>query len=144
MSNWNNQNQTAMIAGQLYKFRSKFEYRYARYLEWLRKMGQIKSWTYESKNFIFKNVETSPVSYLPDFIVTGMDGVVDIHEVKGYLTGKDNSKFRRMADQYPEYKIVLVMMVPDKKRAGTYRIAKKYIKYHEIKYMRKTFRDLGF
>ena len=146
--NYNNQQTTCEINGKMYHFRSLLEKRYAFYLETLRKCGHIDRWLYEDKSeckFIFHGVTTSPVNYLSDFAIfyKAEHGVQrkELHETKGWLEGRDVSKFRRMASHYPEENIVLVMMQSDSKRHNRYRTALKYIE--RIHYVKGDFRKLG-
>ena len=127
-----------------YKFKSKFERRYADYLAFLVNQGQIGGWEYESEAKIFTGETYGVIKYIPDFKVwLPGGGGIEFHEIKGWAEGKDVTKMRRMQKHYPETPMVFVMMNPDKKRAKRYAAIRKYIKLHEIKYMASTFRKLG-
>lgn len=93
------------LGGQF--FRSRWEANYARYLNWLIAHGQIRSWRYEPKTFVFP-VRRGTVTYLPDFEVTERDGAIAFHEVKGWMDAKSQTKLRRMAKYYPEVKVVVI------------------------------------
>ena len=68
--------------GHVY-FRSAWEANYARYLNFLRKQGQIIDWRYEAATFPFTAIKRGCRSYTPDFEVLVSDGRVEYHEVKG-------------------------------------------------------------
>lgn len=91
-------------------FRSKFEHKWAKYLQWLLENNQIEDWEYESRLFFFDGEERGPHKYLPDFKVTENDGTVVWQECKGYHDGATNSKFRRMAKHYPNEVCELILM----------------------------------
>jgi len=114
------------VGSQCCFFRSQFECRWARWLEMLRAAGQIDSWEYEPRTFVFPGVTRGVVQYTPDFRIVE-NGVAIWHECKGRLTGRDNTKFRRMAQHYPDVRIVLVMQRVPRRENGTLRIARKYV-----------------
>jgi hypothetical protein len=89
-------------------FRSSWEANYARYLDWLKGIGEIKDWQYEPDTFEFKAVKRGNRFYTPDFKVTSKDGGVEYHEVKGWMDADSATKLRRMARYYPSVKIVVV------------------------------------
>jgi hypothetical protein len=99
---------TATIGGQTCHFRSEFERDWALHLERCKVMGAIEKWEYEPETFWFKGIRRGTVSYKPDFRVTE-DGKAHYQEVKGYLEQKDITKFRRLARDYPDTKLVLIM-----------------------------------
>lgn len=108
----------AVVGGQTCYFKSKLEHRWAQYLELLKGLGEIVSWSYEPRKFEFKAIRSGTVFYTPDFLVLyGAPYKPDCcwHEVKGHLTNKDITKFRRMAKYYPDEKIILVMQTVPKK-----------------------------
>ncbi len=143
VQDWHNQPQEVVMDGILYRFRSKLEYRFAQYLVFLQKAGEVESWEYESVTFLFKNVETAPVQYTPDFLAINKQGERIFYECKGWLISKDISKFKRMQEQYPLVTLILVMAKRDKagKRTNRYRTALKYIDH--IIYADAIFRKLG-
>ena len=96
------------IGGQRCYFRSRWEANYARYLEWLVQMGDIKSWEYEPKTFWFEGIKRGCRSYLPDFRVQTIPSGEEYHEVKGWMDPKSKTKLKRMAKYYPEVKLILV------------------------------------
>jgi hypothetical protein len=93
------------IAGQRIFFRSRWEFNYALYLQFLLDKGQIIKWEHEPEVFWFEGVRRGTVSYLPDFRVTLAGGTVEYHEVKGWMDPRSKTKIRRMAKYHP--KIVL-------------------------------------
>lgn len=93
------------IDGQRKYFRSRWEANYARYLGWLRRLGEIDSWEHEPQTFWFEGIKRGCVSYLPDFRVTYPDGRIEYHEVKGWMDDRSKTKIRRMAKYHP--KVVL-------------------------------------
>lgn len=141
IQDWGNTRITATIGGKTCNFRSKLEYRYAQYLQFLKDAGQIKDWNFEQTKFIFPDETRGAKEYLVDFDILNLDGTFEYHETKGFLTGKDITKFSRVAKYRPEAKIILVMASPDKKRVNRYQSALKYI--DRIRYIADDFRKLG-
>lgn len=92
----------AVIGGKKNFYRSRWEYRYALYLEFMKKHGHIKDWEHEPKTFWFDGVRRGTNSYLPDFSVTFPSGNIEYFEVKGYETAKDRTKYKRMAKYHPD------------------------------------------
>lgn len=89
--------------GEIEKFyRSAWEANYARYLEYLRINGHIKSWKHEPKTFWFNNIKRGTRSYLPDFQVFRLDGTHYWIEVKGYMDAKSKTKIKRFRKYYPD------------------------------------------
>jgi hypothetical protein len=95
------------VGGKSYFFRSKWEMNYANYLEWLLGNGAIESWEYEVDTFWFEKIKRGVRSYTPDFKVT-KKGLIEYHEVKGYMNAKSITKLNRMRIYYPEVKMVLI------------------------------------
>jgi hypothetical protein len=88
-------------------FRSRWEANWARYLNFLVKEGDIKSWKFEPKTFDFP-IKRGCRFYTPDFEVVSKDGTVCYHEVKGYMDSKSATKLKRMKKYYPHVKIELI------------------------------------
>lgn len=88
--------------------RSRWEANYARYLKWLQERGDIAAWEYEPTTFRFDGVSRGPYTYKPDFKVIEKDGVVAIHEVKGWMDSASRGKLKRFAKFYPTYKLVVI------------------------------------
>jgi len=125
----NNQRVTAVIGGKKCNFRSQFEYRWSKYLQFLKAAGEIKDWEYEAELFVFPGEITAPVQYRPDFKVIGNKGTVVYQETKGYHDGSTNRKFQRMAKHYPDVVMELVLQsIPRKGSKGANRraVAAKY------------------
>lgn len=89
-------------------FRSRWEANYARYLEWLRGIGEIASWEHEAHVFWFEGIKRGCVSYLPDFKVTNPNGSVEWHEVKGWMDARSKTTLARMAKYHPNEKLVVI------------------------------------
>lgn len=87
--------------------RSRWEANYARYLNWLISMGEIKSWEYEPDEFVFP-VKRGNIRYLPDFKIINNDGSIEYHEVKGYMDNDSRVKLKRMEKYYPDIKLILI------------------------------------
>jgi hypothetical protein len=81
-------------------FRSVWEANYARLLNYL----DIK-WKFEPKTFIFKKIKKGTKSYLPDFYLPKSDEYV---EIKGWMTKKSKTQFKRMAKYYPNIKLNII------------------------------------
>ncbi len=89
-------------------YRSRWEANYARYLEWLRSLGEIKRWEHEPEIFWFEGVKRGSVSYLPDFRVTNNSDSIEYHEVKGWMDSRSKTKIRRMAKYHPDVKLLII------------------------------------
>lgn len=109
------------IGGVRKFYRSRWEANYARYLEWLKRIGQVVSWEHEPETFWFEGVKRGAVSYLPDFRVVEVDGSVAYHEVKGWMDDRSKTKIRRMAKYHPGITLIVV----DEK---AYRAIERYAK----------------
>lgn len=129
-----------MIGDREFHFKSKLEYRYAQYLEILRKQGYYTSWDYEPEVFAFEDETRGAKIYTPDFrIVTNKENI-EIHECKGHLSGSDVTKFKRMAKYYPKVDITLVFMRSEKRQANRIRAAMKFVR--DVKYIGPTLTGL--
>ena len=96
------------VGGRRIYFRSAWEANYARYLEWLRGLGEIREWDHEPHTFWFEAIRRGVRSYLPDFRVVERDGRVRWHEVKGYMDARSRTTLRRMGKYHPDEVVVLV------------------------------------
>lgn len=92
--------------GGLY-VRSAWEANWARYLNWQRDRGLIVSWEFEPETFEFP-IKRGSRFYTPDFRVTLPDGMVEYHEIKGYMDQRSATKLKRMKKYHPAVKIVLI------------------------------------
>ncbi len=124
--NYNNQWTDAVIGGKTYKFRSKLECRWAQYLQFLKESDVILDWRYEQTTFFFPNETIGAKKFLVDFDILNKDWTLEYHETKGWLQGKDVTKFKRVAKYRPEVKIVLIMSGKAKKDANRLRQIDKY------------------
>ena len=88
--------------------RSAWEANYARYLNFLVKIKDIKKWQYEPDTFIFEAIKRGTRSYMPDFKVFNNDDSIEYHEVKGWMDSKSITRAKRMTKYYPLIKIKLI------------------------------------
>jgi hypothetical protein len=88
--------------------RSSWEANYARYLNWLVSIHEIRGWEYEADEFEFVTIKRGTRFYLPDFKIFNNDGSIEYHEVKGYMDKASKTKLGRMARFYPSTKVVLI------------------------------------
>lgn len=109
------------IGGQRTYFRSTWEANYGRYLELLKREGQISAWEHEPFTFWFEGIKRGAMTYLPDFKVTATDGSVTWHEVKGWMDERSKTKLARMAKYHPEAVMIVVDKIEYRKIAGIYR-----------------------
>ena len=89
-------------------YRSRWEANYARYLEWLKNLGEIKDWAHECEVFWFDGIKRGCVSYLPDFKVTNNDDSTEFHEVKGWMDAASKTKISRMKKYHPKVKLIVI------------------------------------
>lgn len=96
------------IGGYRKYYRSRWEANYARYLEWLRERGEIRSWQHEPKTFWFDAIRRGVRSYLPDFLVVENSGEEVWHEVKGWMDQRSRTTLKRMAKYYPGERVIVI------------------------------------
>jgi len=89
-------------------FRSGWEANYARYLNWLMGLKEIAAWEYEPDTFVFHGVTRGAITYTPDFKIAYKTGVVEYHEIKGWMDSKSKTRLRRMAKYYPDVPVRVV------------------------------------
>jgi predicted DNA-binding protein len=89
-------------------FRSSWEKNYAHYLEWLKGLGEIRDWDFETKVFWFEGLKRGVMSYKPDFMVTEKNGAIEFHEVKGWMDKKSLTKIKRMRIYHPSVKLKVI------------------------------------
>ncbi len=106
------------VGGKSVYFRSRWEANYARYLEWLRSIGNIRDWEHEPETFWFEGVKRGCVSYLPDFRITNPNSTVEYHEVKGWMDDKSKTKIKRMRKYHPEVVLKVIDSKSYNKLAG--------------------------
>ncbi len=104
---YNNEPVDARVNGVLCHFDSKLEFRYAQYLDILKTAGEIKDFFYEFHVFYFDG-DNSPKSYKPDFLIRNNDSSFEYHELKGFVQKFDIDKFKRMSEERPKVKIILI------------------------------------
>ena len=92
--------------GGLY-VRSSWEANYARYLNWLKRIGEIDRWEYEPDTFEFP-VKRGSKYYTPDFKIWTTEDVYEYHEVKGYMDQKSKTKIKRMGIHYPDEPLIII------------------------------------
>lgn len=97
-----------LIGGVNKYYRSAWEANYARYLQWLQELGEIKKWEHEAQTFWFDDIKRGCVCYLPDFRVTENNGQIVFHEVKGWMDDRSKTKIKRMAKYHPEVKLIVI------------------------------------
>ena len=88
-------------------YRSKAEYRYACYLQWLKQQGAIVSWSHEPKTFWFEGIRRGTVSYKPDFLVVERNSHHWV-EVKGYMDARSKTKINRFKRYFPEEQLIVI------------------------------------
>lgn len=98
----------AEVGGQRCYFRSRWEYRYALYLQLQLKYGYIVKWEHEPHTFYFDGIKRGTNNYKPDFRVTFPDGREEWYEVKGYMDKKSLTKIQRMKKYHPHIKLTVV------------------------------------
>ncbi len=94
------------LGGQF--FRSSWEANYARYLNHLIGTGAILSWRFESRVFVFDGVFSGVCTYTPDFEIVTIDGLIEWHEVKGWMDENSKIRISRMAEYYPSEKLIVI------------------------------------
>lgn len=98
----------AEISEKRYYFRSRWEYRYALYLDFMKKHNHIIDWFYEPHTFYFEGIKRGTNNYKPDFKVLFPSGNEEWIEVKGYMDAKSTTKIKRMAKYFPDVKLRVV------------------------------------
>jgi hypothetical protein len=98
----------AEIGGKRNFYRSRWEYRYALYLDFMKKHKHILDWEHEPKTFYFEGIKRGTTNYKPDFQVLFPSGNHEWIEVKGYMDSKSVTKIKRMAKYHPEEKLRVV------------------------------------
>lgn len=96
------------IAGRRIYFRSRWEYNYGCYLQWLKEQGQIREWEHEPTTFWFDNIKRGVRSYLPDYQVFEHTGADYYVEVKGWMDPKSKTKLKRMQKYHPSVSLRVV------------------------------------
>jgi len=76
---------------------NKTETEYYQYLKTLEQANEIIWFKFEGLKFKLANNTT----YTPDFVVMNKDGLIELHEVKGYWMDDARVKIKVAADMYP-------------------------------------------
>lgn len=98
----------AEVDGKRKYFRSKKELSYARHLEFLKKIGEIKDFEHEPHTFYFDGIKRGVTNYKPDFKVFRLDGTHVWIEVKGYMDAKSATKIKRFRKYFPEEQLIVI------------------------------------
>lgn len=96
------------IGGKRFYAKSKWEFNYAQYLNFMVKHKKIIDWDYETKTFTFLGVTKGCVSYKPDFFVKFPNGYEEYIEVKGWEQSSDRTKWKRMAKYHPQINLRII------------------------------------
>jgi len=91
---------------------NKTEAAYAEYLKSLAMAGEVVWWRFEG----IKLRLADNTFYTPDFDVMKADGMMEIHEVKGYWEDDARVKIKVAAEQYPF--VFLAIKAVAKKNGG--------------------------
>lgn len=96
------------INGERIFFRSLWEYKYALYLQYLKKQEKILDWQHEPQVFWFDGIRRGCTNYKPDFRIDNFDGSREWIEVKGYYDAKSLTKIKRFRKYFPAEKLRLI------------------------------------
>lgn len=86
---------------------------YAAHLERLRLAGEVVWFRFEGVKLRLAD----STFYTPDFAVMADDGVMEMHEVKGFWTDDARVKIKVAADQYP-FRFIALKALPKSKGGG--------------------------
>ena len=89
-------------------FRSRWEARYAAYLDWRKRRGEILGWAYEPRTFQFPAIRRGTRDYTPDFWIELPGGQIEWHEVKAWLDPKSRTRLSRFRRYYPAETLVVI------------------------------------
>ncbi len=92
---------------------NKTEQEYCKRLNLLKHTGEVLWYRFEG----IKLRLADNTFYTPDFAVLAADGVMEIHEVKGYWMDDARVKIKVAADQYP-FRFLAVKKKPKKSGGG--------------------------
>jgi len=98
----------AEIGGKRNFFRSRWEYRYALYLQLMKDNKYIKDWFHEPHTFYFEGIKRGTNNYKPDFKVIFPNDKEEWYEVKGYMDSKSKTKLKRMAKYHPDIVLTVI------------------------------------
>ncbi len=103
---YGNQPVSAIVNGRICHFKSKLEFRWCQYLDFLKTAGEIKDFFYEFHTFYFSGERVK--EYTPDFLVRNNDNSFEYYETKGMLQNYDLDKYKRLFDERPYVKLTVV------------------------------------
>ncbi|KAF1698343.1 DUF1064 domain-containing protein [Pseudoxanthomonas jiangsuensis] len=92
---------------------NKTEADYDAHLELLRAAGEVQWYRFEGVKLRLAD----NTFYTPDFAVMAADGVMEMHEVKGFWTDDARVKIKVAADQYP-FRFIAFRPRPKSKGGG--------------------------
>lgn len=96
------------LGGKRIFFRSRWEYRFGQYLQFLKDQRSILEWHHEPHTFWFQGIKRGVCSYLPDFLVIEPTGKEWYAEVKGFMDKRSATKIKRFAKYYPDEELRLI------------------------------------
>ena len=92
---------------------NKTEKAYADHLALLQRAGELLWFRFEGVKLRLAD----NTFYTPDFAVLAADGVMELHEVKGFWQDDARAKIKIAADQYP-FRFIAVRVRPKKDGGG--------------------------
>lgn len=96
------------ISGRKFYFKSDWEVKFAKFLQFLKEQKHIHEWEYEPQTFWFDEIKRGIRSYLPDFKIINLDATYYWVEVKGYMDRKSRTKIKRFKKYYPQEQLVVI------------------------------------
>lgn len=115
------------VADRKIYFRSSWELKFAKYLQWLKEQKLILEWEHEPQTFWFEKIRRGTRSYLPDFKVFRHDGTHYWVEVKGFFDRKSLTKIKRFRKYYPNEELIIVDSEWFSKNGKTHPILKEMV-----------------
>jgi len=103
---YRNQPVDAVVNGEVIHFKSKLEYRWANYLETLKRGGIIKDWSYETHTFKFDNIGVE--KWKVDFVIRNINNTFEYHECKGHFEKRDLDKLKCLFEFRPEVQLTYI------------------------------------
>jgi len=103
-------------------FRSKLEYHFSVYLEFLERSGEIIDWEYEPQKYLFEfqhGRHNNTRKYLPDFMLITKGYDTEIIECKGAFSAIDATKCKKFAEAHDEPLVLLFEHLTDCKSLRT-------------------------
>jgi len=101
---------------------------YADFLDEELDAGRIRWWRYGS----VKVMLAGRTFYTPDFAVQRADGVLELHEVKGFWEDDARIKVKMLAEMFPFRVVAIVMKKIPKKDGGGWKMAVEDLTKQEI------------